>query len=550
MSRTPQALSPVPAETARRARAASPKGSVSMHRRDGVGSISSEEDGADVFPKDGQPAEAPWRLALVTGMPGVENLSDQQAADAVRGRRDWKDLLGLERTDPGCDASVLSACRARLIARHAQERVLENRLPRVQQNGWLNARGRQRTDSTPVLAKTRALNRGRGVWETMRSALKRLAVAAPDWLRAHRHLEWVERSGPRREDSRAPLGEAERLACAEEIGHQGSKLLDAVCDPTAPAWLRALPAVDILRHVWVQHSHWGDAVGRWRSSEHLPPPSRSIGSPSDDEAHSSTKRRTPWVGDTVQLTESGEAQLPLLMTHVDTTSAPVSDEAMTAPMHAERDRTARVPGEQVVETGAVDATLLVESQREEHRDLGGPTRKTSRWQASQQTGSDADHVLMDWEKQQAACPEGHVRSRWTPAMDTRTTEGIKSTVSTTDCQACPVRSLGTPSRRHIRRTVTSRPQDHSLALKQRREQEQTTEWTQVSATRAGSEGTISQGVRTMGLRRSRSLGQEHTHLHQGAPAAALYLVRSMAWCDGLPRAQTRRSACARLSDAA
>src|SRR5258708_19474900 len=89
-----------------------------MQMRDVLGSIYNDEDFADLFPKDGQPAEAPWRLGLVTVMQFVENLSDQQAADAVRGRLDWKYLLGLELTDPGFDASVLSEFRARLINQH------------------------------------------------------------------------------------------------------------------------------------------------------------------------------------------------------------------------------------------------------------------------------------------------------------------------------------------------------------------------------------------------------------------------------------------------
>ncbi len=96
MSLKAQAISPVPEETARVARAAYPKGNLYMQMRDVLGSISTDEDFADLFPKDGQPAEAPWRLALVTVIQFVENLSDQHAADAVRGRIDWKYLLGLE----------------------------------------------------------------------------------------------------------------------------------------------------------------------------------------------------------------------------------------------------------------------------------------------------------------------------------------------------------------------------------------------------------------------------------------------------------------------
>jgi transposase len=167
-----------------------------MQMRGVLGSIYTDEDFADLFPRDGQPAEALWRLALVTAMQFVENLSDEQAANAVRGRIDWKYLLGLELTDAGFDASILSEFRARLIEHHAEERLLEKMLTIFRQKGWLKARGRQRTDSTHVLGKIRALNRLLCVWETMRAALSSLAVVASDWLRAHSQQERVERYGP------------------------------------------------------------------------------------------------------------------------------------------------------------------------------------------------------------------------------------------------------------------------------------------------------------------------------------------------------------------
>jgi transposase len=159
MSLKAQAVCPVPQETARVARAAYPKGNLSMQMRDVLGCIYADQDFADLFPKEGQPALAPWRLALITVLQFVENLSDQQAADAVRGRIDWKYLLGLDLTDPGFDASVLSEFRARLVEHHAEQRLLERMLMLFGQKGWLKARGRQRTDSTHVLAKIRALNR-------------------------------------------------------------------------------------------------------------------------------------------------------------------------------------------------------------------------------------------------------------------------------------------------------------------------------------------------------------------------------------------------------
>jgi transposase len=223
---------------------------------------------------------------------------------------------------------------------------------------------------------------------------------------------------------------------------------------------------------------------------------------------------------------------------------------MTATIHAELERKELLPTQHLVDTGYVDAKLLVESQRDYQIDLVGPTRKDYRWQARQQKGFDASHFPIDWEKQQATCPEGHASSSWTPAIDKRKNEVIKIKFSMTDCQECPSRSLCTQSIRHTRRTVTIRPHEQYLALKQRRGQEMTREFKQVYAKRAGIEGTISQGVRTMGLRRSRYIGQEKTHLQHVATAAALNIVRSLAWFNGVPRAQTRRSTFARLYDAA
>ena len=183
MSLKAQAVCPVSQETARIARAAFPKGNVYMQMRDVLGRIYTDEDFAVLFPKDGQPAEAPWRLALVTVMQFVENLSDREAADQMRARIDWKYLLGLDLTDPGFDASVLSEFRTRLIEGQAEHLLLEKMLTLFRQKGWLKARGRQRTDSTHVLGKIRALNRVLCVWETMRAALNSLAVLDPDRLR-------------------------------------------------------------------------------------------------------------------------------------------------------------------------------------------------------------------------------------------------------------------------------------------------------------------------------------------------------------------------------
>jgi transposase len=96
---------------------------------------------------------------MVTIMQYVEDLSDRRAADAVRGRIDWKYALSLEFTDPGFDSTVLSEFRTRFVAGAAEQRLLDALLAQCRERKWLKARGRQRTDSTPVLAHVRAVNR-------------------------------------------------------------------------------------------------------------------------------------------------------------------------------------------------------------------------------------------------------------------------------------------------------------------------------------------------------------------------------------------------------
>jgi transposase len=253
MSLRPIPCRDVPAATAAIARAAFPHGSPYLRLRDHLGTIFTDAQFASLFAPCGQPAECPWRLALVSLLQFAENLSDRRAADAVRSRIDWKYLLGLELTDPGFDASVLSEFRGRLVAGGLEEQLLDTLLVLCREHKLLSARGRQRTDSTHVLGAVRSLNRLACVTETMRAALNVLASAAPAWLRAHANPAWIERYGRRADDYDVPQGEAKRRAHAEQIGRDGHQLLAAIMAPGAPIWLREIPAIELLRQVWVQN---------------------------------------------------------------------------------------------------------------------------------------------------------------------------------------------------------------------------------------------------------------------------------------------------------
>ncbi len=218
MSLKPQGVGPVPETTARVAHAAFPKGNAIMHLRDSLGPIYTDEQFRPLFPHDGQPALSPGLLALVTVLQFAEGLSDRQAAEAVWARIDWKYAPGLELDDAGFDASVLSEFRSRLIAGQAEMLLFETLLSLLREQGLLKARGKQRTDSTHVLAAIVMLNRLECAGETLRHALNVLATVAPDWLQQRVPVAWFERYARRFEQYRLPTKKEERYAWPSKLG--------------------------------------------------------------------------------------------------------------------------------------------------------------------------------------------------------------------------------------------------------------------------------------------------------------------------------------------
>ena len=172
----------VPAGTAKIAKRAFRKGSLAIRARDELGAWCQDEAFGALYGTRGAPGISPAQLAMVTVLQFTEDLTDRQAADAVRGRLDWKYCLGLELDDEGFDFSVLSEFRSRLVAGAMETALLEALLARLGELGLVGAGMRQRTDSTHVLGRIRDLNRLELAGETVRAALEALAAAAPGWL--------------------------------------------------------------------------------------------------------------------------------------------------------------------------------------------------------------------------------------------------------------------------------------------------------------------------------------------------------------------------------
>jgi transposase len=546
MSLQPIADQLIPDDTARVAYAAFPKGSVYMRMRDALGPIYRDSAFASLFPSQGQPAESPARLALITIMQFAEGLADRQAADAVRSRIDWKYALGLELTDPGFDASILSEFRDRLLTGDPTQLLLERMLEVLRAQGFLKERGRVRTDSTHVLAAIHVLSRLECVGETLRHALDALASVAPDWLQQWVPGSWFGRYGRRFDNYRLPSGKAERVALAEQIGADGSALLTALHEPAAPAWLWHVPAVETLRRVWLQQFVVREEHLRWRTAEELPPSALVIRSPYDVDARYSQKRQTAWTGYKAHLTETCDPDLPSLITNVETTDATVTDYEMTPVIHEHLAQRDLLPGEHLLDSGYMTADHLV-SSKEQGIDLVGPVADDPSWQAQAREGFESSAFVIDWQAQQARCPQGHLSQKWQVRNEPRGPV-VHFRFSRTACAACPVQVNCTHAKT-TPRAVTVHLQPAFAALQEARQRQKTEEFWQQYARRAGVEGLMAQSNARADLRHARYIGLAKTHLQHLCTALALNILRLGAWLADVRPHTTHPSRFAALAPA-
>ncbi len=538
MSMYPQAIGPIPPETIRIARAANPKGTLAMWLRDELGAIYRDEEFADLYPERGQPAFSPWRLALVTLLQHVEDLTDRQAAEAVRERIDWKYLLGLELSDAGFDASVLTEWRERLLSHGAEERLLDRVLEVCRERDWLKAGGKMRTDATHVLAAVRSLHHLETVGETLRAVLEDLAQEEPDWLLSWIPDEWLLRYEGRIDSRRLPKKEAERRQLAEQIGRDGALLLRMLARAQTPEAAQQLASVAVLRQVWQQYYQEREGQIYWRDGPGTSA-EETIVSPYDTEARRAQKRDTVWCGYKVHVTETCDADVPEVIVQVKTTLAPRPDVKETLDLQRALQQRQLMPAEHLLDGGYVESEILVKQPPGLH--LVGPVPPDTSWQAKAGTGYDLAHFQIDWQARQVRCPQGQLSLPWReqPACEER----IRVSFAAATCRACAVRRQCTKGEQ---RDLQLLPQAQTEALQQQRAEQHTHAFRKTYALRSGVEATISQGVRRLPMRQSRYGGLAKVQLQEVIMATALNCLRLYAFAQGIPRGSTWVSHLARL----
>lgn len=546
MSLKPSPFGEVPPLTAKVARAAFPKGSLCLRIRDTLGPVFTDDQFAGLFPQRGRPGLSPARLAWVLVLQFAEDLTDRQAADATRSRIDWKYLLGLELEDPGFDFSVLSEFRDRLIAAGAHRRILDTLLARLVEAGLLKAGGKIRTDSTHVLASVRVLNRLDNVFTTLQVALAQVAQVAPEWLGSWMPPAWQALYGT---VLKRPKADADRAALGDRIGGDGRRLWAAVTGPEAPEGLVDLPAMRVLREVWVQQflvqdDHDQDQGRlRWRDTDDGQPPAVvRIDSPFDTEARRGVKRGMGWTGYKDHYTETCDPDTPHLIVDAEATLGPVYDGAALAGVHARLAARTLLPDEHLVDSGYADPEAVLAAREDHGITLISPLLADRSWQAADAKGFDLASFTVDWDKERVTCPAGAASGYWKQTLD-EIGPRVHVAFSARDCRPCPSRESCVRGPRPRQLTLHVRA-EHELLMANRRDQT-SRQWKAGYALRAGVEGTISQAV-AHGARCARYVGLAKKQLQTVLTATGLNLIRLDAWFTGTPHAKTRVSRIARL----
>jgi transposase len=553
--------------------------------RDRFGELFADVEFASGFGVTGPLGWSPGRLALVTVFQMAENLTDRQAAEAVRDRLSWAYALGLDLADTGFDHTVLSEFRSRVVSHGLEEKVLDLLLARLTEMGLVGAGGKQRTDSTAVVAAVRDLNRLELVGESVRALVETLSAAAPDWLAQVIDVPgWSRRYGRRVDSWKMPASKTKQDTLAIDYARDGFALLSAVYAPGQPGWLRELPAAQVLRTVLLQNytrttaRNGREAIKRREKNtedgDGLPPGSHRLTSPYDTDTRWSAKRDTFWNGYKVHISETCATKAddaarpapaptaktaartpstakpdraprrPNVITNIATTASTLPDSRALDGIHQSQQRRGLLPGEHYLDSGYPSAELITGSLARYGVALITPVLLDTSRQARAKQGFAAHDFTIDWQTKQATCPAGKTSVTWNPVSQ----DDVPKTVVTfaaLDCIPCPFKQQCTSAKSN-RRQLSLYSREMTEALRTARAQQQTKNWNTDYALRAGVEGTIRQATAVTDMHHARYRGLAKTHLEHVYSAVALNLIRLDAWWNRHPLDRTRTSHLARL----
>lgn len=466
---------------------------------------------------NGRPALDPVLVAGVTLLQFLEKVPDRQAIEQLRMHLGWKKALGLAVDDRGFHPTTLVYFRQRLLEHHQGRVAFDALLQGLEQDGLIARGGKQRLDSTHILALVAQMSRLEKTRETVRL-----------------FLEMLERAGRLAE---VPEGVAlqERYLDSEVLWHKLSKeALATKFQQTGQemqallAWvanhedLREHDKTKLLQRVFGEQFEVTPAGPAVRKQED----SGTVQNPHDPEAQWAAKdqnKTKTWVGYKAQIAETvpeetgpkdpGEPTRAFL-TEVTTTEAIASDLDGCERLEQQQEQRGLGRADTKYVDGAYVTADTLARAAAEGRQLLGPAHPAIN---SRGKGFPTDQFDISVAQRRAICPAGHTSTQCS-RLENRETGQVEYRFEWSyHCDDCPLRSQCTQAGSGRRAVVVS--QHHDL-LQVRRREMQTPAFQEQMHHRNAIEGTISEFVRNGG-RRSRYRGLAKTALANYFHGAAL-----------------------------
>ncbi len=503
---------------------------------DKAGEVFEAADFTEMYSALGQSAIHPGLLAIALLLQHAEGISDRQAAERMDDSIVWKYALRLRIDESGWDPSVYAEFRARLLNSGSAELILDKLLHIAEELDLLDT-SKQRTDSTHILSAAKLMNRLELVHECVFDCIEELADEAPEFLLSINRKEWLERYFMMRPyNYKTPKTDAAKKKLADTIGSDAKHIISKIDESPEAKRLSALLSVQILRKVLEQQFDDTDDGPSYKPNEKLGPAGDRIASPKDTDARCGTKRGRTWLGYKAHFTETYGASIPHLITNVTTAAAHINDSLVLQQIHTALKSKGYKPKVHLVDSGYVNVPVLSSAQSKDEIDVVSRITNGHSWQAKAGKGLDISQFAIDFDQRLVVCPAGIKSDSW----KTKGGEGgvINVSFPAKSCKVCPFKSDCTQA---ASRKLQFKTKSVYEFLKNYRERQEGAGFKDEYSNRSGSEGTVSQLVRTCNARRSRYMGQEKTHLQSILAAAAVNVLRMGNWLLGISRAETRKS---------
>ena len=538
MSLKAQELGPIPEDTYKLGKQILAEDDLMRQIGDKYADLVRDEDFATMYSHTGQPALSPARLALVSVLQAMEHISDRQAVAMLRTRIDWKYALHLPLSYAGFDASVLSEFRDRIVSNKAERKIFDALLEKMKLAGFLKGRRLQRTDGLLIVAAVRDLNRLELVMETLRLALIEIAKADAQWLKNNSPASWLETYGEwtqaeRLVKERGNKGKAEQTSLLMQTARDGFELLEKLGILNATQLIK-LPAVETLQLVWSQQFKKCAEAIEVQSTE-----SRKgegiegkdlIATPHDKEARYTEKREQKITGYKMHLTEVASEEGPAIITDIEIVESCSYDGDALEGIHSRLDERDLLPSDgHAVDRGYVSGQTIDES-KERTVELIGPVQDNTSATAREKEGFSVENFKLDFDLQQAICPQGHSAQSWINTIRTdRGQEIVQILWDKQVCDQCPFRDKCVQGKKTGRVIKLSK---HYPSIAKRRQEQKTDQFHQLYRRRSGVEATFSFIVLNCGARTTPYCGKAKTLFHYLAMATAVNLRRAIAWQAG------------------